>query len=511
MDTKLLLVKMIMLLYKESTATAITQNSVDLIKDLLSQIRLPEAMIDTDSGREVLVGLISTVNDMCEHESSHVFDRTSLLQRIKINVASESYLYPIIEEGLIEDVTDPDALLQQCLDYRRFLKTYLAKNKIKNIVKEAGTKLAFKEETVDWKTFVGTLIEQLEPYTHDIARRVESTDSSDVDISDVAGMTNMITKGRDATSNDGILRTGWQGVNKMTGDHGGLRRGDMVLIGALQHNYKSGMTLNLGKQIALYNQPYMLDVKKKPLIIYLSLENNTQDTILSIYKNLMENETKTPCDITMVTPDEAAAYVYARLSINGYHFKLLRRDPSNFTYTDLFTMVDQYIADGYEVHALLIDYLAMMSRAGCSGGNDAQQIRDLFRRVRNYTNPKLITCVTPHQLSPDAKQLLRNGTPSLVKAVANKGYYDSCKAIDQEVDLEIAIHIEKPGDGFSYLTMMRGKHRRSGMITPERDLYCVYKFEEAGEIPDDVLYTSAARHSVGGSTEAEGGDKPWWG
>ena len=45
---------------------------------------------------------------------------------------------------------------------------------------------------------------------------------------------------------------------------GGLRRGEMIVVGGIQFGFKSGMLMNLPRQVALYNKPYMLDTIKKP-------------------------------------------------------------------------------------------------------------------------------------------------------------------------------------------------------------------------------------------------------
>lgn len=55
--------------------------------------------------------------------------------------------------------------------------------------------------------------------------------------------------------------------------------------------------------------------------------------------------------------------------------------------------------------------------------------------------------------------LIRNGMDEqFVAEIKNKGYYDGCRTLDQEVDMELYIHIVKV-DGRSYLTLQRGKHR----------------------------------------------------
>lgn len=43
---------------------------------------------------------------------------------------------------------------------------------------------------------------------------------------------------------------------------GGFRRGEFWLIPALQHKFKTGFSLSIFSQIALYNKPYLFDKNK---------------------------------------------------------------------------------------------------------------------------------------------------------------------------------------------------------------------------------------------------------
>ena len=99
---------------------------------------------------------------------------------------------------------------------------------------------------------------------------------------------------------------------------------------------------------------------------------------------------------------------------------------------------------------------------------------------------KNIAVITPHQLSTEAKMLSRTGIPdvNLVKEIAEKGYYADTKQLDQEVDLELYIHIAKVNK-VSYLTIQRGKHRIP-TILPEEDKYFMLKFPTNMPIPDDI-------------------------
>lgn len=94
-----------------------------------------------------------------------------------------------------------------------------------------------------------------------------------------------------------------------------------------------------------------------------------------------------------------------------------------------------------------------------------------------------ITTITPHQLSSDALQLTRENVEDFVKTVANRGYYDGCRRLGQEPDLEFTAHIVKFKQQ-SFLTINRGKHRNT--VTSQDDQYLILPFSPIGTIPWDI-------------------------
>lgn len=509
MDSKLLLVNTITLLYMESLVANANENSADLAKEIVTSIKLPEVEREVDQHREAVIGLRATALWMIEQPHTTKYDRSTILQRIRVNVGNDDSLYAAFESW-VADATDQDEIKRTCIHYREVLKTYLSRSKIKEILKNASTKVLFQEDTIDWKHFVREVAAELEPFANDGGLGDPASMVDIVDFTNVDKLQEVMTKAVEESNSDGILQTGIQALNRMFGEHAGFRRGDFVVVGALQHNFKTGFTLNLYKHFALYNTPYLRDETRKPLLVHLSFENHLNDNIMWLYINLKENETGEPCDTTMVSIDEASAYIAARMQERGYHIKMMRFDPSDFTYHDMFSLIQGFESEGYEVHAIVCDYLNMMSKRGTSGGASGADVRDLFRRVRNFCSPRGILFITPHQLSPDAKYLVRQGVDNFVQEVANKGYWDSCKAIDQEVDMEIIIHIEKV-NGESYLTVQRGKHRKP-RPTPEAHLYTVLKFEPVGAILDDINGVDLSSKKVGSVVSSDGTvEEPWWG
>ncbi len=497
MDHKLVLVDSITLLYREAEYEGAGVDNTSLVRSVADKIKVSESVSEVASGRDSIVALKATVFWMLEQGTAAAFNRDDLLQRIRVNVADETYLVDALEASLAP-LKSQDEVIDAIQRAETKLRVELNKEQVKEIIKQAYMDTHFNDGSINWPSLPENISAKLEPFAESMSgKKIHDEMVSEIDLGNLTSVADALMKARTTNSSEGVMRLGWQGFNQMLGQVGGLRRGDEVCIGALQHNFKSGMLLHLPRQVAMYNIPYMLDKTKKPLILHIPLENAAEDNMMILYKWLKENETLEDFDTRdpNIDLDEAARYVHEKLTVNGYHFKFLRFDPSNFTYSKFVSLLRDYERE-YEIHLCSLDYLNMMSKDGCVGGTDSALIRDLFRRMRNYTNPRGITLLTAHQLSSDAKQLLRNGCENFVKEVANKGYWADSKQIDQELDLEIIINLERPGDGSTFLTAHRGKHRMP-FITPEKDLYTVYKFAEVGAIPDDVLGESAALKKVG--------------
>lgn len=77
-------------------------------------------------------------------------------------------------------------------------------------------------------------------------------------------------------------QTGWQGLNKML--NGGVEDARIYNFIGATGGFKSGLLLNLMKQIKMYNKGRQhKDPTKRPTILFLSQENNIWETILRIF------------------------------------------------------------------------------------------------------------------------------------------------------------------------------------------------------------------------------------
>ena len=300
-------------------------------------------------------------------------------------------------------------------------------------------------------------------------------------------MTEVLKTAKALSDGTGTFKFGFREFNTMTQNR--VKRGDSILIPALQHEYKSGLTQSLFMQIPMYNIPKDINPKmeegKIPLVLYISFEDDPEVFAGFMYKYLYCAEHKTLPDLSNITPEDMQNYIHQKLSVNGYETKMLRVNPSEWTYKELFSYILLLESQGYDIHAVIIDYLVKMDVTGCVG-KGGTEYRDLWDRCRQFFSVKKILFISPHQMSTEAKQLVRNGTNklNLVKEVVSKGYTELSKQIDQVVDIEICIAKALMNKKW-VLTMMIGKHRGAEII-PDEQKYQILRFPLGMPIPPNV-------------------------
>lgn len=484
MDNKILLAKSITLLYHESKLKDKTENSSDLVRTVLDNVQVSEIGLGLNSTREVILALKTTILEMCDNPLDHEYDRNVLLQRIRINTDNDEKLYKGIEQGL-EDGLNKDQLNRIILNIRKSINNHFKEQQINNILNKASYTFKYEREKIrDINQYIADLQAQLEPLqiTTDVK---DPAVMSEVDIGDDSGLKKLFTELQDIGDGDGLYRLGWQDLNDMTQD--GLRPGECVVVGALQHKNKTGFTLSMFAQIALFNKPKTIDPKKKPLLLRISFEDPLVDNLQFLYRYLKFNETLEPVNLKGLSVDEMSSYVKEKLQVNGFHIKMLRVDPNGWTYKSLFNKIIELEAEGYNVEVLMVDYLSQMSKLGCtSNGIIGGEVGDLLSRVRNFCASKKILFITPHQFSTEAKNLLRTGIPEdkFVCELAEKGYWEFNKGLDRIFDLGILIHLFKH-NGETYFSVQRDKHRISSIVDDVKK-YFLLKFPKSMPIPHDL-------------------------
>lgn len=475
MDTRTILAKIITLIYKSRLLDSTDYDN--LIKTVLDTIK-----VDSPEFNFLGNNNMKNFKDTCLAllTEKEAIPKEVLIPQISILLENDQKLLQVIKDS-IEPEHDESSNKRIVTNLVKTLNNYYREQLAIDILSKVSYDLKFNRNKVgNFSDYLKNAIIQLEPLSNSITSFKDPAIVNEVDFESHSSVETIFQEVKNVNSNNGIYKFGWCGINRLL--QGGIRLGETLGIEALQHKGKTITSLSLFMHIALFNTPIMtkedIDAKKKPLLLRISFEDSLTANLQFCYEYLKASDgtSVTKKDLDTITPNEMAAYAIPKLTANGFHIKMMRVDPSQWSYTSIFNKIIELEAQGYKLHVLMIDYLLMMPTTGCIQGALGADKRDLVRRVRNFCSARNIAFITPFQLSTEANQLLRNGVPDhqFVNEIAEKNYTDGCKTIGMELDAEILIH-SFTYKRKKYIAFRRGKHRGLPDI-PAEDKYCIYKF-----------------------------------
>ena len=452
--------------------------SISLVDSVLSDITIDNNKI-FEQDNDLIVKLKTLIKSIINDE---VKPDKSILLNIEMLLSDKSNLLNIINKYVSDEDNIDNNIKSIKSDINKMLKKTLA---IKNMSIALNR---LKLNTTNPDKILLDLMDTLDKIKEDVVNEdVALVD--EVNFSNKDSLRKAVKKAKDLINGGTLMPLKWECVNRML--QGGIRRGEFCMLSALPHNYKSGMTKSFIIQQVLNKKPVMDDIKKKPTIVFITLEEEIDNIVFFIYSYLkftLEGIEISNKDKRKLDDDEMTNYVEEHLLSGDYDLLLYRFKPELFTYSKLFTLIERLERSGREIHATYLDYVKKMSRDGCRvGGPSGTDLLELFSRLRNFFSSKKIAFITPHQLSTRAKQLLSNGVPSneFSRYVVGKGLYADSSQLDQEVDIEIFLHIFKQNRK-TYLGVSRGKHRISTNI-PEEYKHVTLEFKNPySPIPHDT-------------------------
>lgn len=472
--------------------------TVELVNQLL-EIYSEEARIHPENDTPINRSFVELLNKLKKIPNSptSTVERSSLLIQFLTDPAlqRDNLVYNSIKE-LFDDVAANGIDDTQSEQIKKKLSNSILINKCNKICKKMFNKLSGCLTTID--------ADKQDLYLNDainLARSiVDMTRSTDrlasgaierVDFKDKESLQKSLNLYREREEVFG-LRTGLQGFNKMLGKKGTLSLGETACLYALNHNFKSGLLMTLARGIVKYNSPHILPGKGIPLILFISLENEANRNLMWFYKYAYEQTLHKSSE--GLSDEEIIAFLQQFYTEKGWDFIIERRDGGKFGYDEYVALIESYEAQGYWVVVSLMDYANKMKKgnsitggASTSKGNH-NLVGDLFASLCTYHKTKGILFITAHQLNRTAQELANSGKTNVVKYFGPQHVADSLD-VSRELDLEVAIHLERNQYGQRFLTAQRLKHRYHD-DTNIVDQYWAYPFVEVNGlklgIPDDV-------------------------
>lgn len=499
MDVKALLAKCISLLFREGQSGE-NDLSKQLVLDVITTLKINSNDI---SGTDSTVNeLKNVVLNMVSKE--HPTPYNDLIQHIRIACSSDVVLFESIQDNISFQL-DEDELKRTILSYRFELNKYLKEKKATMLLDKMTFDLKFNRDKIgDLNQYMSSnlngIIDLVNYSGEEIPGIICEVDLSDIDA--VAEQFELIRKENDGSR---TIKMPWQAMNRMT--RGGLRLGQLTTVGGLAHNNKTGVSLSMFISGCIFNNPKNLqtDQKKKPLMLLISFEDDMLIVLFNLYillKENLENVKITDEDKQRLSSREAAEYVYKKLSDTGYDIRIIRADSSTWSYAEIQSCILQFESQGYEIHLTLIDYLNLANKNGLSHSRADADIQELFRKTKNFFAAKNIALLTPVQLSPDAMELKRQGNKMLSMQISDGSYYEGCRGLSREPELELFVDIVKD-NGRKYQTFARGKHRGQN-DTPEEHKFFILEFQKIGGLRWDVNGTDTSLSKFGSVRNAEG-------
>lgn len=501
MDVKALLAKCISLLFREGQSGE-NDLSKQLVLDVITTLKINSNDI---SGTDSTVNeLKNVVLNMVSKE--HPTPYNDLIQHIRIACSSDVVLFESIQDNISFQL-DEDELKRTILSYRFELNKYLKEKKATMLLDKMTFDLKFNRDKIgDLNQYMSSnlngIIDLVNYSGEEIPGIICEVDLSDIDA--VAEQFELIRKENDGSR---TIKMPWQAMNRMT--RGGLRLGQLTTVGGLAHNNKTGVSLSMFISGCIFNNPKNLqtDQKKKPLMLLISFEDDMLIVLFNLYillKENLENVKITDEDKQRLSSREAAEYVYKTLSDTGYDIRIIRADSSTWSYAEIQSCILQFESQGYEIHLTLIDYLNLANKNGLTHSRADADIQELFRRTKNFFAAKNIALLTPVQLSPDAMELKRQGNKMLSMQISDGSYYEGCRGLSREPELEIFVDIVKD-NGRKYQTFARGKHRGQN-DTPEEHKFFILEFQKIGGLRWDINGTDTSLSKFG-SVRNENGEE----
>jgi len=466
------------------------------LEQRVSSNALIEKVIETPDIRANKVKTFNDENDIIDKLKTlikSILDGTTkptqdIMVSIEIILAEKQSFIKLIEKYVFKKETKPTIDLMK-EEIRQELKRDEAKTTLSfalsRIIKPGANVDKILDETSD----TINIIKELKGMAD-----VSLVDEVDFDNRDSVLAAN--AKAKELVSGGKSFKTGWSSVNRMT--QGGPRRGEFVTISALRHNYKSSFIKSLFMQILRLNKADVNTDGKKPMFVFISLEEEVDNIMFFFYvylKYAVEGIEIKDSEQKNLNIEEMTDYVMKHALGNGFSVRVYRFIPELFTYSKLFNLIEKLERQGFEIYGTFLDYVKKMSRDGCNkNGPSGTDLLELFSRLRGFFSSKNILFFTPHQLNTQANALIRTGLPAeeFVKHIADKNYYADSAQLGQEIDLELFSHkaiVNKQ----TVLYVSRGKHRLPTNI-PEEDKITVLKFTskvapipEENEIHKDVV------------------------
>lgn len=352
-----------------------------------------------------------------------------------------------------EEIRQLNKIIQDRLDYAYVLNLtpalYNAAEKL-----DSGEYESFKEINDEIIAICTELIK--ETRKHKVLEDTDSINFDDENVDDA--VMDIANKLKDPST---ILQTGIRFLNKILAP-GYMSKRLYVYMG-LPAGFKSGILLKTARDIKRYNRHIMpKNPRKKKTVLFITMENTVEETVERLF-----NMTITTEDIRGFTAKQivkmikdSGEFLYTDAEDTNIIIKYFPN--RSIDTSDLYTIIDDVEDEGYEVIALILDYIKRI-RPHEKGVDEKQELKNVTNELKSLAIDKNIPVITAHQLNRAAASTIdaamQSNKEDLAKFVG-RGNVGGAWEVQENSDWCCIINVEqKRSTGQYYLTFKRTKIR----------------------------------------------------
>lgn len=266
-----------------------------------------------------------------------------------------------------------------------------------------------------------------------------------------------------------MLRTGIQRWNTLLGGAYFSKR--LYTYLAFPGGGKSQILLKSALDIKKYNKIETKDPNKIPTVLYITMENDIDETIERLYnmtvtsEDIRNAETK---DVIRELRETGQLKITEESNVNI----IVKYYPNQSISTDdLYTIIDDTNDSGSEVIALVLDYMKRI-RPSAKALNEKEELKHITNELKTLAKEKEIPVITAQQLNRSAASIVDSAMQSnktdVTKLVGRDGVAGAWEIIENS-DVVIVLNQEvQQTTGRLYMTFKLLKRRYKPFISDYR-------------------------------------------
>lgn len=412
-----------------------------------------------------------------------------LLLKIKTNEVLRENL--AVRDLLTDVVSCAEPITPKQIDnFTKKIRSAIILNEIDEVNRKIFAKNRIVSEIQDTDIQVAE-VEKLEGLISEllqgIQNKVKIADSNNtedyISLSDPASIERALTTFMERNIK-GVIKPGLQGLGRALGKRGGFGLGELFIFAACSHHFKSGMLLLILLWSIIHNK-FKADEGKKPLIYFISLENETNKNLVNVMKVVFPRVEGRPLRDEDLEPEKAVKWLSDYFGQFDVTVVIDKYAPHEFTFNKYVQRYNHFVDNGFQMFVFDLDYMSEADGdENRSQNGKIYTIRENYTKFRHHASDQGYFLPTGHQLTKEAERIAKEPGKRNPVRYFHPGLMADTSDAHRIADGLAYLHLETNLDGHKFLTAQVRKNR-GAEDTPEAHKFFAYPFTENG-IEDDI-------------------------